>query len=155
MLDKSKIYSSPLFLVYNQIFNHIKTSENIIEPLILDVTDEYKDNDYINARFKLDILTIEITYQLCLDTFESLTFNQMYALLGHEFGHYHYKHTTSNFLIESQADKYCIRILSNLKIPCKSLYELHLRRYKLKLLNNKGISDDFYNRLQQAKRFAK
>ena len=154
MLDKLKIYKSPLFLVYGHIFNCIKLSENISEPLKLDITDVFEDNDYINARFNLSLLTIEIAYQLCSDEFESLTFNQMYALLGHEFSHYYYKDIISDFQIESRADKHCFQILSNLKIPPNSLYELHLRRYKLLTMNNKIITDDFYNRLQQAKRFA-
>lgn len=151
-MNKQSIYNSSLFQVYNQIFNQIKSIEKISDPLVFDITDEFEDNDYINARFSLNLLRIEIAYQLCSFKFNSLTVNQMYALLGHEFGHYYFKHTESNFSTESQADRYCINILDKLKIPIRSLYDLHLLKSKQLITNNK-LTEDFKERLLQAKRF--
>ena len=157
-LDYTKIetintaYKSSTFKRYQEIYEDLKSHHKPDNSLIFKLSNrKLNTNHNINAHYNNDENSISIYIDLC---FNPLFDNLIYALLGHEFGHYLYRYDEIKIQNEFLADKHCINLLYIMNKDLYSLYNLH--QYILNILSQKNIEPSklFKERVKRSKEIA-
>lgn len=111
---------SPVYNTIQKCFNDIIKFENITDTIQLKIE---KLKCPVSARINVNSWDIQISIDMCIQNIQ-LSKDMIYAMLAHEFGHYHYKHKIVTFYNEIQADKYCIDLLIKMKLDKLALSNL-------------------------------